>query len=128
MKKEAMIKPALRSTACILRVSKLVALRRLITSSMRGWSQPEVVLGVECAAALGVRGEGVGGGGAWRRGVRLRMGSESVVASAVDDMVVCCSVSKSTCRGVDVVSVATKLFGEIEMDAVEVKVATPDFD
>lgn len=88
----------LNRTACMLRVSKLVAFLRRMTSSMRGCNQPDVVLGVECAP-LGVRGEGVGGGGAERRGVRLRMGSESVdevvrvkdcceldCANAVDDM------------------------------------------
>lgn len=106
MKNEKAITAALSSTARIFRVSKFEALRRRITSSIRGWSQPGVVFGVECAPlALGVRGEeGVWAGDAavavWRRGVRLRMGRESVddvvrvrdcceldCVSAVDDMI-----------------------------------------
>lgn len=60
---------------------------------MRGCNQPAVVLGVACAP-LGVRGEGVGAGGAERRGVRWRMGRESV---DVDDVVVVVRVSCCCC-------------------------------
>jgi hypothetical protein len=55
-KNETRMAAALYSTAVIFRVSKFVAFWRRITSSMRGCSQPEVVLGVVWAP-VGVRGE-----------------------------------------------------------------------
>jgi hypothetical protein len=99
----------------MLVVSKLVALRRRMTSSMRGCSQPDVALGVECAAVLlvmgyrwdGVDGEGddadcdcdAGGGGegAWRRGVRFSTGSELFVFELLVRVSVspCCEVASA---------------------------------